>query len=704
MESYKMKKYNSNEFHEIKKSYYNKHDINVNLWDFEGSYFFIDKNVNENQSRRDYNQATINSKNKSITSKNINKDIKAMKTKTKTTHSSYVKYNNIIDKKIIKNEKAKSDYIQKKVKMKHNSFLSNRYGKSLFDINIKEEYKKRTRKIFNYSVDYSRNETKNMSLLFSNNNDVCNKNKKLNNSLLIETSNNKIENKQIKAMNNISSFKNSKNILSIKFNNSNKKENSNFTENNINNNNNFNIRNIKNINQSSYNNVLKKKKELKLNQDNLSSKQNRKKSIVTKRVKENAEKYTNYLYKKKIFSHDYELQNKLKKEKEEKEAEKELAQCTFKPRLYSNKYNNRIQSQKKNHKSKSIYEKNSQWSSNIKNKQENERKKKLDQEQQGCTFAPQIISLPKYKNRKKSVSNREIIGEENYYNKMKKARKILEEKKKGNDLVEKYDERKKKNDSLPRSVVTFGNFNIEKNEISEESMNIINNVHNIKNNEISERIINNYNNSNIPITFSNVNIDSNKFINDKIILNKKSESSKNKINPNIIYDIYDSSSGKKSNNKRKEKIKHMNSNQKYLRDNNYDFDNNFFDEKFYNKNKSNFINNYNLLNPTILYEEKEQEKDNPNTSTGSVTKANSIVSLQKKSTHSLPDRPGNIENLICFNYNDYKIGNNIDNNRINKINNINDNLNDEEFNRQIKLIRNDLQNYSNYDEESNGDY
>ena len=41
-----MKKLNSNEFHEIKNSYYNKNDINVNLWDLEGSNFFIDKNIN----------------------------------------------------------------------------------------------------------------------------------------------------------------------------------------------------------------------------------------------------------------------------------------------------------------------------------------------------------------------------------------------------------------------------------------------------------------------------------------------------------------------------------------------------------------------------------------------------------------------------------------------------------------------------------
>ena len=750
MESYKMKKLNSNDFHEIKQSQYNKHDININLWDLVGSTFYVDKNINENDSRRDYNHTTINSKNKSISSKNISKDIKAMKIKNKSNHSSYIKYNNIIDKKNIKNEKSKSVANNKKIKLKNNSFFVNKYEKNSFENNLKEEYKKRARKRFNYSVDYSRNETPNMALLFSNNNDLYNKNQRVNSSLLIDTFNNKTDNKKNIINDKISSLKNNKNKFSIKYKNSNKKEKSNFTENNINNNN-FNIRNVKNINQSLYNNLIKKRKELKLNSDNVSSNQNRKKSTVTKRSIENAEKYTNYLYKKKIFSHDYELQNKLKKEKEEKEAQKELDQCTFKPRLYTNKYNNRIQSQKKDHKNKSVYEKNSQWSNNLKKKKENELKKKLNKEKEGCTFNPQLTTLPKYKNKKNSVSSREIIGEENYYNKMKKARQIKEEKKKGNDLVEKYDERKKKKETLPRSVVTFGNFNLEQNEISNENMNnnIINfNNNNLKidkfsfknnisdinineniiNNDISERSMNNYNNNlnlnNNYFAFSNsisnkqtsmgnldipnkinndININTNQVINDRIILNKKSESSKNKINQAIYYDINKGSSEKKSNNIIKDKMNNINSNNKYQRENNYDFDNNYLDEKFLNKNKYNAINNINFLNPTIHYEEKEkeQEKENTNNSTGTVTKASSIISLQKKSTHSLPDRPGHIENLLNFNLNEYKIEKTKDTNNAINNKNINDNLQDEDFIRQKKMLMNELHNWSNYDEDSN---
>ena len=736
MESYKMNNLNSNEFNEMQSSENNRHDFNVNLWDFEGSYFFVDKNFNGNNSKRGLVTATINSKNKSTSSKNITKSIKTMKNKYRSINSSYVNYKNIIDRKNIKSEKNKSDFNSKKMKMKHNSFVGRKYEKNLFGNNINEEYKKRVKKRFNYSVDYSRNDTPHMTTLLSNKNELFNKNNRLNGSLLIESLNNKTNNKLNNAYTNISSLKNSKNSSS-KFNNSNKKEKSNSTD--INAKKNLNIRNVRNMNQNLYNNFMKKRKELKITPEKITQKQTRKKSVVSKREIENAEKYTNNLYKKKIFTHNYELQNKLKKEKAQEEEKKELSQCTFKPKLYSNKYNTRIQSQKNNHKNKSIYEKNSQWSNNLKEKKKKEIVKKMDKELQGCTFTPQISTLPKYINKRNSVSNREIIGEENYYNKMKKARKIKEEKKKGNDLIEKYDERMKKKDMLPRSIVTFGNFNLEKSEMSEESLNnnniininnanfnnmmldrysfkntlnnINNNNLNVINNDLSERTINN--NFKIPTSIStkeimsnnlelsdkkdnDLNINTNKFNHDKINIRQKSESSKNKINPSINFNM---NSGNKNeiNNKINENL--------YQRDSNYDFDNNYIEDKFRNKIKANINNNINFINPSIHYEEKEHEKENMNISTGTVTKANSIVSLQKKSTHSLPDRPNNIENLFNFNINENKFEKHYDDNILNKNINIkiNNNLQDEEFIRQKKLLMNELHNWSNYDEESNGD-
>ena len=737
MESYKMNNLNSNEFNEMQSSENNRHDFNVNLWDFEGSNFFVDKNFNGNNSKRGLVTATINSKNKSTSSKNITKSIKTMKNKYRSINSSYVNYKNIINRKNIKSEKNKSDFNSKKMKMKHNSFVGRKYEKNLFGNNINEEYKKRVKKRFNYSVDYSRNDTPHMTTLLSNKNELFNKNNRLNGSLLIESLNNKTNNKLNNAFTNISSLKNSKNSSS-KFNNSNKKEKSNSTD--INAKKNLNIRNVRNMNQNLYNNFMKKRKELKITPEKITQKQTRKKSVVSKREIENAEKYTNNLYKKKIFTHNYELQNKLKKEKAQEEEKKELSQCTFKPKLYSNKYNTRIQSQKNNHKNKSIYEKNSQWSNNLKEKKKKEIVKKMDKELQGCTFTPQISTLPKYINKRNSVSNREIIGEENYYNKMKKARKIKEEKKKGNDLIEKYDERMKKKDMLPRSIVTFGNFNLEKSEMSEESLNnnniininnanfnnmmldrysfkntlnnINNNNLNVINNDLSERTINN--NFKIPTSIStkeimsnnlelsdkkdnDLNINTNKFNHDKINIRQKSESSKNKINPSINFNMNSGNKNEINNNKINENL--------YQRDSNYDFDNNYIEDKFRNKIKANINNNINFINPSIHYEEKEHEKENMNISTGTVTKANSIVSLQKKSTHSLPDRPNNIENLFNFNINENKFEKHYDDNILNKNINIkiNNNLQDEEFIRQKKLLMNELHNWSNYDEESNGD-
>ena len=737
MESYKMNNLNSNEFNEMQSSENNRHDFNVNLWDFEGSNFFVDKNFNGNNSKRGLVTATINSKNKSTSSKNITKSIKTMKNKYRSINSSYVNYKNIINRKNIKSEKNKSDFNSKKMKMKHNSFVGRKYEKNLFGNNINEEYKKRVKKRFNYSVDYSRNDTPHMTTLLSNKNELFNKNNRLNGSLLIESLNNKTNNKLNNAYTNISSLKNSKNSSS-KFNNSNKKEKSNSTD--INSKKNLNIRNVRNMNQNLYNNFMKKRKELKITPEKITQKQTRKKSVVSKREIENAEKYTNNLYKKKIFTHNYELQNKLKKEKAQEEEKKELSQCTFKPKLYSNKYNTRIQSQKNNHKNKSIYEKNSQWSNNLKEKKKKEIVKKMDKELQGCTFTPQISTLPKYINKRNSVSNREIIGEENYYNKMKKARKIKEEKKKGNDLIEKYDERMKKKDMLPRSIVTFGNFNLEKSEMSEESLNnnniininnanfnnmmldrysfkntlnnINNNNLNVINNDLSERTINN--NFKIPTSIStkeimsnnlelsdkkdnDLNINMNKFNHDKINIRQKSESSKNKINSSINFNMNSGNKNEINNNKINENL--------YQRDSNYDFDNNYIEDKFRNKIKANINNNINFINPSIHYEEKEHEKENMNISTGTVTKANSIVSLQKKSTHSLPDRPNNIENLFNFNINENKFEKHYDDNILNKNINIkiNNNLQDEEFIRQKKLLMNELHNWSNYDEESNGD-
>ena len=116
---------------------------------------------------------------------------------------------------------------------------------------------------------------------------------------------------------------------------------------------------------------------------------------------------------------------------------------------------------------------------------------------------------------------------------MKKARKIIEEKKKGNNLVEKYDERKKKKDTLPRSVVTFGNFNLEKSNESEESANDNNNIINsnyYNNININKSKIDRYIFKNI---ISDININNNIFNNENSERNINNHNYLNLNNPNF---------------------------------------------------------------------------------------------------------------------------------------------------------------------------
>ena len=802
-----MWKHNSSEFEKNKGISEKKQDINLNLWELEESSFFLDKNINELESTASFNNTVLNCNNYNniniITSKNDNNNIffpinKPQKNKNKSVNSSFVKYNNFPSERQNMNIKPKNSFNNKNInKMKNNSFCNNYKMNSSMtkDLNKKKTKNsvayynkiKKAKQKLNHSVDYTRNNEPKKHLILGMNNI---KKQNLNKSLSIETLNNKYNNNSKRINNNSSNIKH-KVIIT---NNNKRLKKSNSIDRNIYFNKNSNL-NIKNKHE---NNNIKSKKNQKLEKEYDNKTKN--KSVITKRNKEDAEKYTNYLAKKKIFTHDYELQNKLKKAQEERETEKEMSQCTFKPQLYNNKYNSKIQSQKNNYKKKSIFEKQSQWLNNKKKKIENERVKNVQREIQGCTFNPQLTSLPKYNSKKNKITSREQIGEENYYNKMKKAREIVKEKNKGDDLVERYDERRKKKEMLlPRSMYTFGNFNQETNNIPEGSINknfnnnwkmnskqynnlfdrnyhingfdnnnVINeeildfNINNrinennrdiylngkinnnyIYNNNINNNYIglnnNNIFNNNINNNFlidnnRNINSDINKK-NNFIIQNQKSlnvnynmqndrinqancinninqllENKKlfkknldiNDLNNNINKNnnsnygnhLNENNNTKYNNiNKRNSSnSKSINSNNKYINqgdNNNYDFDNNYTEEKFINKAPVN-----NFLNPTIYNE--EQEKENTNISTGSITKTNSILSLQKKSTHSLPDRPDKFENRFL---NIYKINYIQELGQTNKINDLNNNQ-DEEYNRQKKMLMNELHNWNNYDGES----
>ena len=388
---------------------------------------------------------------------------------------------------------------------------------------------------------------------------------------------------------------------------------------------------------------------------------------------------------------------------------------------------------------------------NVQKKKENEREKRISREIQGCTFNPQLTSLPNYNNKKNKATSREQIDEENYYIKMKKARQIIQEKNKGDDLIERYDERRKKKNYFPRSMLTFANFNQDNNKIiPEESINnnynnfqnwnltpnssnnmvaqnyklnkfgksnenfFNNNINNIQNevkNDINmnKKINNNYINNNINNNYIglNNNIFNNNINNNFIIDNKNNINNNNRKNyiiqnqnslnvnndqnnQNINYSHFiNNNPNKKTNiqllsksnvealhnrddnnilnfenffnennsnkfvnlniNKNNPNNENINSNKQYinqLEKNNYDFDNNFTEEKIMKKIQINSVNNLNeienILNPTIYNE--EQEKENINLSSETCTKTNSILSLQKKSSHSLPDRSDKNEN------------------------------------------------------------
>ena len=55
-----MRKHNTNEF---QGSSDNKHDINLNLWDLDGSSFFLDSNVPDLESTATFNNTVLNCNN-----------------------------------------------------------------------------------------------------------------------------------------------------------------------------------------------------------------------------------------------------------------------------------------------------------------------------------------------------------------------------------------------------------------------------------------------------------------------------------------------------------------------------------------------------------------------------------------------------------------------------------------------------------------
>jgi len=644
-----MKKHFSSEFKGMFDD--DKNDINVNLWDFEGSSFFLDRNINYNDNlgstgtfinteynvNNDYNNSNlvnvISSKNKKKENikfpvqkefKNKSKFVNTNTRKGIDTPNTYDK-KNLMKNKILKNNKIKKN------KFKNNSFCHNENNNYNFNDSLsknfgkkrqknakafinKKNYNSKAKQRLNHSVGkqrisnsvrkqrlnnsmgyHSKKDDLNPSIILGYNNlkKNYNKNKNLNMSLPIDDLDNYFEDCE-----NYSNIEDNI-ILNLRCNkymsnNTKKIKKSNSLDNNIYNNRKItsNNNNIK-YPEKLISNNSQRKKEPKINMEN-NIKESKNRSVASKKNIEDAEKYTHYLAKRKIFTHDYELQDKLRRQREELETQKEMSQCTFKPQLINNKYNTRIQSQKDKEKNKkSMYEKQSKWLKQLQTKNKNERDKKIKKEIQGCTFIPQLSSLPKYTN-KNRITFREKIGEENYYNQMKKARQNVQERNKPDNLIERYDERRKREGMTPRPMLTFGEFDQEIDNINlPEEYNFMNINMGLYPNSLNNMIIDDYKDK----------INLNDYINNKNKINEDiiNVNIKNNINDNIINDI----NFKSNINNNYVFNSNINSNYIELNNNNDIYKNNL--NIIYDNNSNNLVNNNiknqknNQINSNINY-------------------------------------------------------------------------------------------------------
>ena len=205
-----MKKQNLNRFQKNQSIFDisdKKRNINLNLWDFEGASFFLDKNtynyekVNKTQkNQNNVNKINLNTSNNKQ-KQNINYQINRFsKTNYQSANTSFGKYNLFSDgKKKTKNIKFKNIFYNsnKKSKSKQSSF----YNDSLNNSNSKDfnkkfknigfiNYKKNKPKM-NRSVNNSkRKDTKNRFIFAENSENDSIKRLNLNRSLPIKTTSN----------------------------------------------------------------------------------------------------------------------------------------------------------------------------------------------------------------------------------------------------------------------------------------------------------------------------------------------------------------------------------------------------------------------------------------------------------------------------------------------------------------------------------
>lgn len=90
--------------------------------------------------------------------------------------------------------------------------------------------------------------------------------------------------------------------------------------------------------------------------------------VIKKKPLKEPDVIGNNLYQKKVLSNDYEMQKQIKKVADEEKNKKELSQCTFKPKLYSNQQYDKNRIQKEKEVKRNIYEKQSKWLDSVNTK------------------------------------------------------------------------------------------------------------------------------------------------------------------------------------------------------------------------------------------------------------------------------------------------------------------------------------------------
>ena len=200
-------------------------------------------------------------------------------------------------------------------------------------------------------------------------------------------------------------------------------------------------------------NDKKEKFEDKVNESNQSTKENKTKMYKkTKKEKTNNKEKINQKKEDMIYSRDhFHNENILKYIKQRKL--KEISECSFKPKI--NKKigfevtkidNNKDEDEKKDlNQNKDVVERLLLWKERVKQKLNNikDKKEKEESEREKCTFYPKLkTDVPKF-------DNKEIIGNEKYYNRIKNSRKIKKQKENMlnpnyNELYNKYYKHKEK--------------------------------------------------------------------------------------------------------------------------------------------------------------------------------------------------------------------------------------------------------------------